>query len=257
MVNLKNWEEGPTRQTNPPTKTIDEQYDASQWEKVGFVQEYTKEQSWRNSSAECKQKDNLWSERLMNLRKGAEVHRQVRKYAQSIARPGIKMIDMCQKIEATLRYIINDSSIQGGQAFPTGCSLNNVAAHYTPNYGDDTVLQYNDVCKLDFGTHFKGHLIDTAFTIAFNPRYENLLKASQEATTAGIKLAGIDARLSEIGEVVQETIESFEVEIDGKTYKCKSIANLCGHSINQYHIHAGKMIPNARGSDPSIKMEEV
>jgi len=26
-----------------------------------------------------------------------------------------------------------------------------VAAHYTPNYGDKTVLTYNDVCKLDFG----------------------------------------------------------------------------------------------------------
>ena len=40
-----------------------------------------------------------------------------------------------------------------GLAFPTGCSLNNCAAHYTPNGGDNTVLQYDDVCKIDFGTH--------------------------------------------------------------------------------------------------------
>lgn len=31
-------------------------------------------------------------------------------------------------------------------------SLNNVAAHYSPNYGDNTVLKEGDICKLDFGT---------------------------------------------------------------------------------------------------------
>lgn len=147
--------------------------------------------------------------------------------------------------------------MEGGQAFPTGCSLNHIAAHYTPNYGDDVVLTYNDVCKLDFGTHVNGHLIDSAFTIAFNPRYNNLLKASQESTSAGIAHAGIDARLSEIGEIVQETMESFEVELDGKIYPVKSISNLCGHSIDRNRIHAGNTVPNVRGSDPSIKMKEV
>lgn len=46
--------------------------------------------------------------------------------------------------------------MNAGLAFPTGCSLNNCAAHYTPNAGDPTVLQYNDVCKIDFGTHING-----------------------------------------------------------------------------------------------------
>ena len=31
-----------------------------------------------------------------------------------------------------------------------------VAAHWTPNSGDKTVLQYDDVMKLDFGTHIDG-----------------------------------------------------------------------------------------------------
>ena len=37
-----------------------------------------------------------------------------------------------------------------------GLTLNRVAAHYTPNTGDKTVLQYDDVMKLDFGTHIEG-----------------------------------------------------------------------------------------------------
>ena len=31
--------------------------------------------------------------------------------------------------------------------------------------------------------------------------------------------AGIDVRLCDIGEAIQETMESYEVELDGKTYR--------------------------------------
>ena len=46
-----------------------------------------------------------------------------------------------------------------GLAFPTGCSINHCAAHYTPNAGDTTVLGKDDVCKIDFGTHINGNLV--------------------------------------------------------------------------------------------------
>ena len=38
--------------------------------------------------------------------------------------------------------------------------------------GDETVLQYDDVCKIDFGTHVEGHIIDCAWTVTFNPKCE-------------------------------------------------------------------------------------
>jgi methionyl aminopeptidase len=72
--------------------------------------------------------------------------------------------------------------------------------------------------------------------------------AAKEATNTGIRLAGIDARLCEIGEAIQETMESYEVEIKGKTYQVKSIKNLSGHSIAPYHIHAGKSVPIVKGN---------
>ena len=88
-----------------------------------------------------------------------------------------------------------------GIAFPTGCSLNWVAAHYTPNAGDNTVLSYDDVMKVDFGTHvngnyplitryinFSGRIIDCAWTVAFNPRYDKLLEAVKDATNTGVKV---------------------------------------------------------------------
>lgn len=81
-------------------------------------------------------------------------------------------------------------------------SINNCAAHYTPNPGDFRVLDYNDVLKVDFGTHVRGLLVDCAFTVAFNPVYDNLLEAVKEATNTGLKEAGIDARMNEIGAAI-------------------------------------------------------
>lgn len=54
--------------------------------------------------------------------------------------------------------------------------------------GDNTVLQYGDVMKLDFGTHVNGRIIDCAFTVAFDPKYDNLLAAVKDATNTGIKV---------------------------------------------------------------------
>lgn len=38
----------------------------------------------------------------------------------------------------------------------------------------------------DFGTQINGRIIDSAFTVAFNPKYDPLLKAVQEATNTGV-----------------------------------------------------------------------
>jgi methionine aminopeptidase type II len=100
-----------------------------------------------------------------------------------------------------------------------------------------------------------GRIIDCAFTIAFNPKYQPLLAAVKDATNTGIKTAGIDVRLCDVGEAIQEVMESYEVELDGKVYRVKSIRNLNGHSIGPYNIHAGKTVPIVRGGE-GTKMEE-
>lgn len=52
-----------------------------------------------------------------------------------------------------------------------------------------------------------------------------------------------------------QVMESYEVEIDGKTYPVKVVRNLMGHSIMPYHIHAGKSVPCTGGGEQT-KMEE-
>lgn len=138
------------------------------------------EQDWnrhRVSAAELRDKEKLMESDYDDLRRAAEVHRQVRKHAQRIIRPGKKIMDICNEIEETNRRLIEASGLDAGIAFPTGASLNHVAAHWTPNIGDETVLHKDDVMKIDFGSHVGGLLTDCAFTVAFNPRYDNLLLA--------------------------------------------------------------------------------
>jgi methionine aminopeptidase len=70
-----------------------------------------------------------------------------------------------------------------------------------------------------------------------------------------VQEAGIDVRMSDIGAAIQETMESYEVEINGTTYPVKAIRNLNGHNIDQHVIHGGKSVPIVKGGDQT-KMEE-
>ena len=242
-------------QTEPPTIPIAKLFPNHNFP-IGELQEYHNSTS-RITSEEARAMDRLHHDHYTNVRAAAEVHRQVRSYAQSFIKPGISLVDMCQRLEEKNRELVGEAGLARGIAFPTGCSLNHVAAHYTPNTGDATVLQYDDVMKVDFGTQIDGRIIDSAWTVSFNPRYDLLLQAVKEATNAGIAAAGIDVRLCDIGEEIQQVMESFEVELDGKTFPVKSIRNLNGHSIGQYEIHGGKSVPIVKGGcEASIKMEE-
>lgn len=209
----------------------------------------------RFTSEEKRALDRMHLDIYNELRHAAEAHRQTRQYMQKWIKPGMTMIEICEELENTARKMIGEKGLEAGLAFPTGCSRNHCAAHYTPNAGDPTVLQYDDVTKIDFGTHIKGRIIDCAFTLSFNPKYDKLLEAVKDATNTGIREAGIDVRLCDIGAAIQEVMESYEVELDGKTYQVKSIRNLNGHSISPYRIHSGKTVPIVKGGE-TTRMEE-
>lgn len=255
IINLKSWKAGPSTQTLLPSLPIYVQYPTNDNLPTGVVVPYNGPLGVRFHEEKYVAQDELIKEKIYCLRRAAEVHRQVRKHVQRTIKPGQRMLDIVHDVEKTLAYIIDSEGLERGQAFPTGCSLNNVAAHYTPNYGDETVLQKNDVCKIDFGTHINGYLIDSAFTVAFNPRYQPLLEAVQEATMIGIKTAGVDVRLCDVGDAIQEVMESHEVELDGEIHQVLCVENLCGHSIDQYQIHSKNTVPIVRGGEET-KMEE-
>lgn len=142
-----------------------------------------------------------------HIRRGAEVHRQVRQYARKMIRPGMSMTEIADNIENGTRALVEENGLESGIGFPTGLSLNNCAAHYTPNAGDTNcaltfsstailtlisttfiVLKDGDVLKVDIGVHVNGRITDSAFTLCFDPTYDKLLEAVKAATDAGIRV---------------------------------------------------------------------
>lgn len=250
----------PTKQSDPPRVLLSNLFPNGEYP-VGQEEEYRNENAFRTTSEEKRHLDRMNNDFLSDYRQGAEVHRQVRQWAQKNIKPGQTLTEIAEGIEDGVRALTGHwgleegDNIKGGVAFPTGLSLNHCAAHYSPNAGNKMVLQKEDVIKVDFGVHLNGRIVDSAFTMTFDPVYDNLLKAVKEATNTGIKEAGIDVRLGDIGAAIQEVMESYEVEIKGQTYPVKAIRNLNGHNIGRYQIHGGKSVPIVKSSDQT-KMEE-
>jgi methionyl aminopeptidase len=96
--------------------------------------------AWRTTSEEKRYLEKMAMEdpdlTYENIRRGAEVHRLVRKHARKFIRPGMTMTDIANGIEDGVRALVEENGLEAGIGFPTGLSLNNCAAHYTPNAGD-------------------------------------------------------------------------------------------------------------------------
>ena len=138
--------------------------------------------------------DRMKSDWLNDYRQAAEVHRQVRHWAQGNIKPGQTLTEIAEGIEDSVRALTGHpgleegDNIRGGVGFPTGLSINHVAAHYSPNAGNKWILQKDDVMKVDFGVHLNGWIVDSAFTHTFNPVYDPLLDAVKDATNTGVRV---------------------------------------------------------------------
>jgi methionyl aminopeptidase len=251
---------GAKTQTSPPRVPVHEIFLNDSYPE-GEICEYLDENSYRTTSEEKRHLDRINNEFLTDYRRGAEIHRTVRQWARNWIKPGMSLTEIAEGIEDSVRSLTGHQGLEDGDAliagmgFPTGLSINHCAAHYTPNAGNKMVVNYEDVMKVDFGVHINGRIVDSAFTMTFDPVYDNLIEACKAATNAGIKEAGIDVRMSDIGAAIQEVMESYECEIKGETFPVKCIRNLNGHSIGHYTIHGGKTVPIVKGGDQT-KMEE-
>lgn len=250
----------PTKQSDPPRVLLSNLFPSGEYP-VGEEVEYRDENLYRTTNEEKRHLDRMNNDFLQEYRQGAEIHRQVRQWAQKNIKPGQSLTEIAEGIEDGVRALTGHpgleegDNIKGGVAFPTGLNLDHIAAHYSPNAGNKTILSKDNVMKVDFGVHINGRIVDSAFTMSFDPMYDNLLEAVKQGTNTGIKEAGIDARMGEIGAAIQEVMESYEVEIRGEAFPVKCIRNLNGHDIRQWQIHGGKSVPIVKSNDQT-KMEE-
>ena len=161
--------------------------------------------------------------------KAGEIGKKVKEYARSIVKKGILLLELAEKIESKI------IELGGKPAFPTNLSINEIAAHYTPPYNDET--KATGLLKVDMGVHIDGFIADFTFSVDLENNSENkkLIEASENALKSAIQKAKEKKSLGELGKAVQETIES---------YGFSPIVNLTGHEMNQYELHSGIAILN-------------
>jgi methionyl aminopeptidase len=164
-----------------------------------------------------------------NYVKAGKIASQVREYARSQDHTGRSLSEICNDIEQEIFK-------KGGEpAFPVNVSLNDIAAHYTALPNDPIIVKNTDVLKIDVGVHIDGYIADTAVTVSYDTKYQNLIDIAERALDEAIGISRSNTRVSEIGRIIEKTITK---------YGCKPIQNLSGHSLERYTIHAGKSIPN-------------
>ena len=164
-----------------------------------------------------------------------EIASQVKKFAKSIIKPNMLLLEIAEKIENKI------IELGAKPAFPVNLSINELAAHYTPSYNDETKAE--GLLKVDLGVQIDGFIADTAFSIDLENNKENkkLIEASNSALKKALQKIKKGISLGEIGKIIQETIEA-----EGFS----PIINLSGHEMKEYELHAGLTIPNIDNKMP-------
>jgi len=161
--------------------------------------------------------------------KAGKVAAEVRENVRKKNWIGATLEQICEEVE-------NEILKRGAKrAFPVNTSLNEVAAHYTAEPNDEKTITDSDLIKIDLGAQVNGYIADTAVTVCYDPQYASLVQAAEEALKNAISMIKIGVKASDVGRTIEKTV---------KQLGFKPIANLSGHSLGQYTIHAGKSIPN-------------
>ncbi len=163
-------------------------------------------------------------------------------FAIKEVRPGMKLIEI-----AKLLYEKMDKDGLK-PAFPINLSLNEIAAHYTPDIGDETVFSEDDLLKIDIGIKYNSGVSDTAITLYFgnDATKKKLVFAAFEALEEVKKKINSFSYVYQIGETVENKIKDFGFS---------PIYNLGGHGIEENDLHVG-FIPNYKSNSRVLLPEK-
>lgn len=185
-------------------------------------------------------------ETLESYKKAGKLASQALHYGASLIIPDAKVVDILDSIEEFILKKKEEDPLYG-IAFPPQISINDVAAHFCPEEDGETIIQKDDVVKLDVGAHHNGFIGDNALTINPSKKYQELVDAARNALESAIKIAGPGVPLSKAGLAIEK-------EASKKGFQ--PVRNLSGHGVGQYLIHTKPSVPNFDTKDESIVFEE-
>jgi methionyl aminopeptidase len=183
---------------------------------------------------------NMEKEVLEKYKKAQEISTKVVELAKTLLKEGTKVLHIAETLE---KEIIE---LGAKPAFPINIGINEVAAHFTPDVGDTTVLKENDLVKIDIGVHVDGYIWDRAFTVRIGREKDLLVEACEIALKEALKLVKPGTKVFEISEVIEDKLKEFNFN---------PVRNLCGHGLERFVQHASPTIPNVK-NDIQYELKE-
>jgi methionyl aminopeptidase len=178
------------------------------------------------------------AEILEKYRRAGRILAEVLAEARPKIETGACLLDVADYVEEAIRR-------RGAlPAFPCNISLDRNAAHYTPMPHDASRFAENMV-KLDVGVHVDGYIADAAITVDLSG-HDELVEASRAALDAAIEIIKPGLSTSEIGKIIEETING---------YGYKPVSNLTGHGLSRYLAHDEPAVPN-KAMERGITLKE-
>lgn len=161
------------------------------------------------------------------IRAGA-IAGQVRAYGKSLISKGASYNQILLKIR---QKIFELGAIP---AFPPQIALNDVAAHFLTEPGQDIILS-DELVKLDVGVCVEGAIGDCATSVDLSGKNQHIVDAAEAALYAAEGILKVGLPIKEIGRVIETTILSFGLQ---------PVRNLCGHGLGFFKVHTPPLIPN-------------
>ena len=161
------------------------------------------------------------------IRAGA-IAKEVRAFGKELIKKGASYNDVIAQVNQKIKQL------GARPAFPPQIALNDIAAHFLPQPGEDIIFD-NEVIKLDVGICYEGAIGDCAVTIDLSHKYQKLVDAAEAALLKAEQSLYVGQPLSEIGALIERTIWA---------YGFKPVKNLAGHGLGCYQIHTPPSIPN-------------
>lgn len=165
------------------------------------------------------------------FREAGRISALARDWAARQIKPGILLRQVQEGAEEQIRRA------GAAPSFPAQTSRNEVAAHFCSAPDDSAAFEEGDLVKLDVGAHVDGYPADTGVTIDLSPdsRWSGLVAAAANALDAAIAVLGDRVETGVIGNVVEQAI---------KGAGFRPVANLSGHGLARWSLHAPPSIPN-------------
>ena len=179
----------------------------------------------------------LTDEQLEKHREAGEILAQVRAAAADRVEVGASHLEVAEFAENRIR------ELGAEPAFPVNISIDEEAAHATPEPDDDAAFG-EEMVNLDIGVHVDGWLADTAVTVDLSG-HADLAEAPEEALEAAIEVVEPGVETGEIGAEIESVIDG---------YGYNPVVNLTGHGLGHWEQHTEPNVPN-RAVEQGIELE--